>query len=99
MEQLKSESTRPATRRIPFSVNAPRAERVVVTGTFTDWSRDGVALRKASNGQWGAVLSLPPGVHQYRLIIDGEWCDDPMAKKQVPNAFGGSNCVLEVKDR
>ena len=99
MEQLKSESTRPATRRIPFSVNAPRAERVVVTGTFTDWSRDGVALRKASNGQWGTVLSLPPGVHQYRLIIDGEWCDDPMAKKQVPNAFGGSNCVLEVKDR
>ena len=99
MEQLKADSTRAAARRVPFSVNAPRAERVVVTGDFTAWSHEGVPLRRASNGQWGTVLSLSPGEHQYRLIIDGEWCDDPMAKKQVPNEFGGANCVLEVKDR
>ncbi|HLY73629.1 MAG TPA: isoamylase early set domain-containing protein [Planctomycetota bacterium] len=99
MEQVKVGSTHSTSRRIPFSVNAPRAEKVVVTGDFTDWSRDGVPLRRASNGQWGTVLSLSPGEHQYRLIIDGEWCDDPMAKKQVPNEFGGCNCVLEVRDR
>lgn len=99
MEQLKTENVRPPQRRVPFAVTAPRAEKVVVTGDFTQWSREGIALRKASNGQWGAVLSLPPGEHQYRLIIDGEWCDDPMAKKIVPNQFGGSNGVIEVRER
>ncbi|HVR82961.1 MAG TPA: glycogen-binding domain-containing protein [Planctomycetota bacterium] len=98
MEQLKTGSTRATNRRIPFSVNAPRAEKVVITGDFTGWSHEGVPLRRASNGQWGTVLNLSPGEHQYRLIIDDEWCDDPMAKKQVPNEFGGSNCVLEVRD-
>jgi len=97
MEQLKE--TRPAQRRVPFSVTAPRASKVAVTGDFTQWSAEGIPLRKASNGQWGTVLSLPTGDHQYRLLIDGEWCDDPMAKKQVPNQYGGTNCVLEVRDR
>lgn len=99
MDQVKSEGARPLHRRIPFSVTAPRAAKVAVTGDFTQWSQDGIPLRKASNGQWGTVLSLPPGDHQYRLLIDGEWCDDPMAKKQIPNQFGGSNGVIEVRDR
>lgn len=99
MDQIKTDRPRPLQRRVPFAVTAPRAARVAVTGDFTQWSQEGIALRKASNGQWGAVLSLPPGEYQYRLLIDGEWCDDPMAKKQAPNAFGGSNGILEVRDR
>jgi hypothetical protein len=42
-------------------------------------------------------LLLSPGEYEYRFLVDGQWKDDPMAKRYVGNPFGGFNCVLEVK--
>lgn len=102
MENLKTErarTTEKAEKRIPIVVNAPKATEVLVTGDFTNWSKEGIRLKKTASGRWETVLSLPPGEYQYRLLIDGEWSNDPVAKKQIPNQFGTSNCILEVPAR
>lgn len=40
--------------------------------------------------------ALPPGTYEYRLLVDGEWMPDPLAKDDVPNPFGWRNSVLQV---
>ena len=67
-------------KRVPFVVKVDGAREVVLKGP----------------GEWGAQLELPPGEYQYRLIVDGEWRDDPKGPKKVPNPFGTQNCVLIV---
>ena len=102
MESTKTErgkSTQTATREVPFTVRAKGASEVVVTGDFTQWTRDGIRLRKGPNDEWRTVLELEPGEHQYRLVIDGNWQDDPQATKRVPNPYGGHNSVLRVPAR
>ena len=83
-------------KQVPFSVKLDGAREVVVTGDFTGWSKEKVRLTPAGSGQWGAQLELPPGEYQYRLIVDGEWRDDPRGTKMVPNPFGGQNSILTV---
>jgi hypothetical protein len=47
-------------------------------------------------GDWSVDLSLPPGEHRYRLIVDGEWRDDPSAQRLEANPFGGFDAVIAV---
>ena len=47
-------------------------------------------------GTGAGKRSWPPGTYEYRLVVDGQWTTDPMAKETVPNPFGGRNSVLKV---
>jgi hypothetical protein len=93
-------SARPArklpTRDVAISVRLDSAREVVLTGDFTGWSRQGIPLKPAGDGLWAATLKLAPGEYQYRLLVDGEWRDDPQAPRRVPNPFGSENGVLPV---
>lgn len=86
----------PPARRHTLAVSMPGARSVVVTGSFCDWSPEGRPMRHLGNGTWEATLSLPPGRHEYRLLVDGGWHDDPNCGERVPNGLGGENCVLQV---
>lgn len=101
MESAKVDrsKTQGVTREVAFMVRAKGASEVILTGDFTDWSRDGIRLRKGPNDEWRGVLELEPGEHQYRLVVDGNWQDDPQAMKRVPNPYGGYNSVLRVPAR
>jgi 1,4-alpha-glucan branching enzyme len=83
-------------KRVPFQVKLAGAREVVLTGDFTGWAKDKVRLAPAGPGEWGTHLELPPGEYQYRLIVDGEWRDDPAGAKKVANPFGTQNGVLTV---
>jgi hypothetical protein len=72
------------------------AEAVVVTGDFSQWSREGIRLERGPDGKWSTTLQLRPGVYQYRLIVDGQWWNNPGAERRVANAFGYENDVLVV---
>ena len=48
------------------------------------------------NGRWLKELALPPGRYEYRLVVDGQWIDDPLAKEFVPNPHGSRNGVIVV---
>ena len=84
-------------RKVPFTARIEGAREVVVTGDFTQWAPNRVRLTYAGDGEWQAELRLARGEYQYRLIVDGEWRDDPTSIKRVPNPFGTENCVLTVE--
>lgn len=82
---------------VPFSARLPSASDVRITGDFTGWTRGGIPLWNEGDGSWRTVLSLLPGIYEYRLIIDGDWADHDEALARVDNSFGGENCVLTVR--
>jgi hypothetical protein len=53
-------------------------------------------MKKFKGGIWKKTVSLPQGEHQYRLLVDGQWRDDPECPRRRPNQFGGENCVCVV---
>jgi 1,4-alpha-glucan branching enzyme len=83
-------------KRVRYLVRLSGAEEVTLTGTFTGWDPSGIPLHQGAQGVWYTTLDLPPGAHEYRLRVDGEWRDDPESGDRVPNPFGTENCVLKV---
>lgn len=86
-------------RRVPagvqFTLNAPAAAEVLVTGEFTNWSRQGVRLeRDGRDGLWKATVEIAPGEYEYRFIVDGVWIRDPNNQDYVRNEFGQENSLL-----
>ena len=47
------------------------------------------------DGRWAKELVLPPGVYEYRLVVDGEWMPDPRASETAPNPYGGTEFRFE----
>jgi len=85
-----------AEREIQFRLEAPSAHEVLLAADFTNWDKQPIKLIKGGGGVWHAKLSLSPGRHQYRFVVDGVWQDDPHRAEREPNPFGSANSVLEV---
>ncbi len=83
-------------QNVTFSFAAPEAQTVAVVGDFTEWQKAPVSLKKGKGGLWKKIISLSPGRHEYRLLVDGQWCDDPNCREHQPNQFGSQNCVCVV---
>ena len=76
----------------------PTATAVCVAGTFNDWRPEATPMISLGDGRWIKDLTLPRGVYEYRIVADGEWMTDPLARETNPNPFGGLNSVLKVED-
>lgn len=85
---------------ILFQCRASEARQVFLAGTFNNWDSKANPMEPSGDGRWSLRLDLPPGRHEYKFLIDGEWCcmpgDDQAACNCVPNAFGTMNHVVEV---
>lgn len=80
---------------VQFRLDAPNAGKVQLAGNFTNW-KAAVAMKRTGAGVWTVVLPLPPGVHNYAFVVDGQqWVADPMAPA-VSDGFGGVNSQLAV---
>ena len=95
--------TNSRTIMIQLSCRAPEATAVMVAGTFNEWKSDTIPLENMPNGEWAAALTLPPGHHEYKFVVDGQWCCEPGCEHEYPgcpdcvaNEFGTMNRVLEV---
>jgi 1,4-alpha-glucan branching enzyme len=76
---------------VRFSFEADTGVRQVsVAGDFTDWQP--VRLRKRGN-VFSVTVPVPPGSHEYKLIVDGEWRTDPDNVSWAVNPFGTLNSV------
>lgn len=87
---------KPAPQKITFSYFAPQAASVLVAGDFTRWETSPIRLVREQSGVWKTTVALKPGKYEYRLLVDGQWQNDPSCPELQPNEFGSANCVLSV---
>ncbi len=84
-------------QKITFSFGAPTAKSVMLAGDFTGWQQAPLPMKKDKSGTWKKAVTLPPGRYEYRLLVDGQWQDDPNCPNRQPNQYGGANCVCIVE--
>jgi chromosome partitioning protein len=83
---------------VVFVTLYPRAQSVQIAGDFNDWQPSKLPMEKVGvSGVWQAAAKLPSGKYRYRLVVDGQWQQDPYNELTELNPFGGFNSVLEVK--
>ncbi|HUW19462.1 MAG TPA: AAA family ATPase [Sedimentisphaerales bacterium] len=83
---------------IVFVTLYPRADSVQIAGDFNNWQPTETPMQKVSDsGVWQTMLKLPAGRYRYRLVVDGQWQQDPYNESTELNPFGDYNSVLEVK--
>jgi len=83
---------------VVFSTLYPRAQTVQIAGDFNDWIPEQTPMqRTGENGKWIIKLPLNKGTYRYRLVVDGQWQQDPYNENIEVNPFGEYNSVLHVK--
>ena len=91
-----AKSTEPSLMPVAFEFTHPTARTVCVAGTFNNWDAGAKPLHSMGSGRWLKETFLAPGTYEYRLVVDGDWMVDPLAKESVANPFGGRNSLLNV---
>ncbi len=92
----KPASVTPQTRLTHFEYVDTLASSVCIAGTFNDWHPNATPMVPISSGLWVKDLTLPPGIYEYCLIVDGHWRHDSHCPESVENPFGGLNSLLRV---
>lgn len=92
----KAEENTLHSKLIAFYFRAPWASDVFLAGCFNGWDRRATPLHRQDDGTWTCSISIQPGEHEYRFIVDGEWQNDPLNARRRYNAFGTENCLLVV---
>lgn len=83
---------------VVFSTLYPRARKVEIAGDFNDWMPEQTPMQmSAENGKWVTKLPLHKGTYRYRLVVDGQWQQDPYNENVELNPFGELNSVLHVQ--
>lgn len=104
MDRKRSKKTKGATANKPvtFCCRAPTAQAVFVAGTFNEWHPDATPMVRGADGEWTTELDIPPGRHEFKFIVDGQWCCEPgvddasLECERVLNPLGTMNRVLDV---
>ncbi len=77
-----------------FRYKAPDASSVQLMGEFNSWK--GQALTKGSDGVWTATVSLSPGSHAYKFLVNGtDWVFDPDNPTRT-KADGVENSAVDI---
>lgn len=74
------------------------ARSVALAGDFNGWDPDRHVLRDPDgDGVWTGLFALPPGLHKYMYLVDGErWVTDPRAERYVDDGFGMRNALISI---
>jgi chromosome partitioning protein len=79
-----------------FTARAPGANDVRVAGDFNGWSPEAAPMCQLDDGDFQAVLPLTPGRYRYRLVVDGQWAQDPFNPQVESNPYGEFDSIVEV---
>jgi len=83
---------------VVFVTLYPRAKSVQIAGDFNSWQPEQTPMEKiVDSGVWQTEMNLPAGRYRYRLVVDGQWQQDPYNELTELNPFGGFNSVIEIK--
>ena len=67
---------------------------VSVAGDFNGWSATPNPMARGADGSYSVTVPVPPGVHQYKIVVDGKWIADPAnhdTALETPDPNGGKN--------
>jgi type 1 glutamine amidotransferase len=53
-------------------------------------------MKRDNKGRWSKIVTLAPGRHEYKFVVDGQWRNDPGNDQVVSNSFGTLNNFLDV---
>ena len=92
-----------ATRKVTFTCNAPNARSVAIAGDFNQWDPNATPLSPVNN-IWQIQVRLTTGIHEFKYVVDGQWCCQPGVDdhcsdsngETVDNSFGTKNRVIRV---
>ncbi|HBG27104.1 MAG: hypothetical protein A2Y10_00215 [Planctomycetes bacterium GWF2_41_51] len=84
-------------KSIRFVTLYPRAKTVQIAGDFNNWQPQQTIMKAAKDGKWELALELAPGKYRYRMVVDGQWQQDPYNGNVEVNPYGEYNSILEVK--
>lgn len=83
---------------VVFVTLYPRANSVQLAGDFNNWQPTATPMeRVGDSGVWQAKMKLPHGTYRYRLVVDGQWQQDPYNERTEVNPYGDLNSVVEVQ--
>lgn len=83
-------------RRVTLSLDAPHAKEVSLMGDFNNWNAKTHPMKKNESGVWKKTVMLQPGRYEYKLMVDGQWQNDPGNDQACLNCFGTHNNVIVV---
>jgi len=78
-----------------FTLDAPEAQSVHLTGDFNGWSESATPM-KLAGGLWRVELELAPKRYEYKFLVDGRYIEDPDNPNTNPDPYGGVNSVVTV---
>jgi 1,4-alpha-glucan branching enzyme len=93
----EKEVPKKADKNVEFTLHAPEATEVYLTGEFNCWSTQSLPMKKDKDGVWRTQLRLLPGRYEYKLFADDAWIENLPNAQAVPNPFGTQNFVITVK--
>ena len=98
-EAAPAKAKEPKGKRVTFSLAADAGCKVLLAGSFTKWL-DGARemTDKKGDGNYSLTVTLAPGVYEYKFVVDGTWCADPMNSDVIPNDLGTFNSVKRVTE-
>ena len=84
-------------KMIRFQYAGEPGSSVCVVGTFNNWDPRAHQLKdNPHSGIYAGAVFVPAGRHEYKFLVDGNWCSDPTCPDFVVNPFGTLNSVLSV---
>ena len=90
--------SKPKAKRATFKVHAGPGSVVFLAGDFNQWDPASKPMTDPKGtGDFSITLSLPPGQHEYKFVINGSWCVDPNCADWVQNKLGTLNSVCRVE--
>ena len=92
----KVKKKKPKRRRVTFTLEAPKANKVILMGDFNKWDAQIHPMKKNRSGVWEKITMLLPGRYEYRFLVDGQWWNDPKNDQVCPNCFGTQNNVMVI---
>lgn len=86
-------------RGVLFTQPATCGRSVSIAGDFNAWSPTATPLKlREDSGVFQALVDVPPGKYQYRLVIDGKWQADRYNAVSEVNRYGEPNSMLVVSE-
>ncbi|MES2275813.1 MAG: hypothetical protein V4592_07315 [Bacteroidota bacterium] len=69
-----------------------KAKRVILSGSFNDWSTGKGVMTRTDSG-WVSDIKLEPGKYAYKFIINGNWTIDENNRLTQDDGVGNTNSI------